>query len=157
MVVVGGRLSGSTDAPSVEELERLWRAPAYDPPPPAPRTPTTLAAWLPRALPVAWLATMVVLIGFEPVPAEEVTPPLWADVVATVFFLSLATAAFAGITRHRGTALVASLGAAGVGLVLAWACGATEHHLGSWWIAEIAIFGALFAASAAALALRRQR
>ena len=51
--------------------------------------------------------------------------------------------------------MFASLGAAGIGLVLAWSCRATAHHMGSWWLAELAIFGSLFAASAGALFLRR--
>ncbi len=157
MVVVTDRLAPGTDARSVEELERLWDAPAFSPPPAPRRLRSVAAAWLPRFVALAWVVTMVVLIGFEPAPAENVTPPLWADLVATGFFLALAGAAFAAITRHGRTAMFASLGAAGIGLVLAWSCRATAHHMGSWWLAELAIFGSLFAASAGALFLRRSR
>lgn len=137
----------------VDLTERLWEAPPYRPA--LARATAALAPWLPRALALAWLATMVVLLGFEPTPSE-VTPPLWADLVVTVFFLALATSAFAALTRHGRVALWASLGAASVGLLLGWACRATAHHIGSWWLVEVGIFAGLLALTAASLAARRR-
>jgi hypothetical protein len=150
VVVITERLP---DAPSVEELERLWDAPAFAPSRPSRFAP--IVPWLPRLLAFGWLATMVTLIGFEP-SSSGITPPLWAELVVTAFFLVLAASGLAALARHRGIALWASLGAAGLGIVLGWSCRATAHHMGSWWLAEVAIFASLFALTAASLLTRRR-
>ena len=156
MVVVSDELRDRTEAPSVEELERLWLAPAREPEPPARHPRAAVAGtWLGRLSPLAWLGSLVVLMGFGP-DADTPVVPLWADVVATALFLALAGAAVLAMMRLRSAALTASLAAAAAGILLGWGCRATAHHTGSWWMVELGLFAGLFAVSAAALALGRR-
>ena len=132
----------------VEELERLWAAPAA-------RRPHPLLARLPRALAVGWAVFVVAVIVFEPAPNAEVMVPLWAEVTLAGFWTALFSAAMFAWFRRAGPALGASAVAGFVGLAVAYACAATEHHLGSWWLVEAGACGVLGLLSAVALAARR--
>jgi hypothetical protein len=137
----------------LDELERLWSAPAAAPR--ARRSPVRVLVPVVlggRLLAAAWIAVLVVALAAAPA-AENVTPPLWTDVVLFAFFGALAGAAAAArrapLWGFAGSALAGALGT-----VLGVACRATEHHTGGWWIYETAGFGALAALSLAGLARR---
>jgi hypothetical protein len=152
MVVVTERLPEASARADVDELERLWETPALEP---AERQRRSLRpiAWL---VPIAWIAALVSLSVLEPTP-HDLQIPGWVDALSTIFFLVLAASAFAGLLRRAPIALAGSLGAAGIGIVLAWSCRSSAHHLGSWWLVELAVFSGLAALSASALLSRRQR
>jgi hypothetical protein len=143
-----------TSAPaSVEELERLWRTPAATARARRTRRGRLVRTALGgRVLVGAWVAVVVVALAAAPA-AENVTPPLWTDVVLFGFFLALAGAA-ASAARAPRSAFAASATAGALGTVLGIACRATEHHAGAWWIYETASFAGLAALSLAGLATR---
>jgi hypothetical protein len=152
MVVVTERLPEAPARAEVDELERIWEAPARKP---SRRRSARLRpiAWF---VPIAWIAALVSLSVLEPTP-HDLQIPGWVDALSTIFFLVLAASAFAALVRRAPIALAGSLGAAGIGVVLAWSCRSTAHHLGSWWLVELAVFSGLAALSASALLSRRQR
>jgi hypothetical protein len=152
MVVVTERLPKAPARVDVDELERLWEAPAREPSR-SRAAGRRLLAW---AVPVAWIAAIVSLSVLEPTP-HDLQIPGWVDALSTIFFLVLAGSAFAALLRRAPIALAGSLAAAGIGIVLAWSCRSTAHHLGSWWLVELAVFSGLAALSGAALLSKRQR
>jgi hypothetical protein len=152
MVVVTERLPEAPAPVDVDDLERLWESPTREP---SRRRAARLRplAWL---VPIAWIAAVVSLSVLEPTP-HDLQIPGWVDALSTVFFLVLAGSAFAALLRRAPIALAGSLAAAGIGIVLAWSCRSTAHHLGSWWLVELAVFSGLAALSGAALLSKRQR
>jgi hypothetical protein len=141
---------GTTPA-ELEELEWLWRAPAA-----SPRAGRAVVQGLARVafggpvLAAAWIAVLAVALAGTPA-AQNVTPPLWVDVVLFGFFIALAGAAVAA-RRAPLWGFVGSTVAGALGTVLGVACRATEHHTGGWWIYETASFAALAALSLVGLA-----
>jgi hypothetical protein len=81
--------------------------------------------------------------------------PVWAEVARAGFWTALLSAAMLAWFRRTGPALGVSAVAGFVGLGVAYACSATGHHLGSWWLVEAAACGALGLLSIVALAARR--
>jgi hypothetical protein len=143
----------ATRVVDLDELELLWSAPAAEPS--APRSIARAAARVAlggHALAGAWIAVLAVALAGTPA-AEEVTPPIWTDVVLFGFLLALAGAGAAGRHAPR-VGFAASAVAGALGTVLGVACRATEHHTGGWWVYETAAFGALAALSLAGLARR---
>jgi hypothetical protein len=81
---------------------------------------------------------------------------MWGDaVVVSMIFLLLAAAAIGPVVSKAGFAL------AGMGglllIVIAVACRVTTHHMGSWWLAELAAAGVLTGLAAVGLAQRLRR
>lgn len=101
-----------------------------------------------RWLSTAWIAALAVLWTFQPVPSNPAPHPWWAWMTYVAFLASLG-AMFVGAARRRSWALGFSAIAGGLGMVLAYACLATDHHLGAWWLVEMGTFAGLTAASVA--------
>lgn len=100
-----------------------------------------------RRLAIAWAASITALIVFEPVPTNtQATEPVWATVAAFAFLGSLAAMSVGFAKRHRW-AFGVSGGAGVLGMFLAYACLASGHHLGAWWMIELGTFCALTALS----------
>ena len=100
-----------------------------------------------RRLAVSWAVAIVGLIAFEPVPTDANAPePMWATVAAVAFLGALAIMSV-GFAKRQRWAFTVSGGAGVLGMFLAWACIATGHHLGAWWMIELVTFGALTALS----------
>jgi hypothetical protein len=141
----------------IQRLEELWRTPAAEPKRPrSPRlTAATAYSWLWPALVAAWIGVLVAIF-LAPAGNAEVAIPLWVDVALWAWWLTLMAAAGLALTPHRNAALAGSALAGGIGTVLGYACKATGHHTGGWWIVETAAFAALTALSVAALLARRR-
>ena len=100
-----------------------------------------------RRLGASWAAAIIALMIFEPVPSNANAPePMWATVAAVAFLGSLGIMSV-GLVKRQRWAFVVSGGAGVLGMFLAWACLATGHHLGAWWMIELGTFGALTALS----------
>ncbi|MGH2783646.1 MAG: hypothetical protein ACRDJ1_00095 [Actinomycetota bacterium] len=100
-----------------------------------------------RRLAIAWVASIAGLILFEPVPTDaNAAEPVWATVAAFMFLGALAAMAVGMRTRRRW-AYAVSGGAGVLGMLLAYACLESGHHLGAWWMIELVTFGALTALS----------
>jgi hypothetical protein len=134
----------------VEELERLWNAPAA-------RRPGTrrLATLLARATAAGWAALVVAVFALEPAANPGAVVPLWAEALVVTFWTALMASAMLAWFRIGGAALAVSAFAGALGVGLGYACSATEHHLGAWWIAEAGACGLLAALSVGALLARR--
>ena len=138
-------------------LEELWAAPA-----PARgedgsqrgRAVSWLAERLGWLLAGGWLA-FVISVFFAPVSDPEVVVPLWADALVAAFFLSLGTAGIMAALRTGRSAYAAATVAGIVGLAVAAACGATEHHTDGWWVYQLAATGTLTALAITGLVRRR--
>jgi hypothetical protein len=134
-------------------LEELWAAPAYGETEARPRR----LPLVPGALLVgAWLAFFFVMLPFEPSPEPGMSNPMWGDaLVASLLFVLLGAGAIGPVLSKAGFAL------AGIGglllVVIAVACRATTHHMGSWWLAELAAAAVLTAIAAVGLAQRLRR
>jgi peptidoglycan/LPS O-acetylase OafA/YrhL len=135
----------------IDELERLWAAPVARR---QPRRRELVLGRVPRVVAVAWIAFVVAVFALEPASNPAATTPLWADVTLAAFWLALLGAALLAKLGKVGAALGGSAFAGFVGVAVGYACGATEHHLGAWWMAEAGVCGALGLLSAAALAGR---
>lgn len=110
--------------------ERLAKTPRLD----VERT------WL-RRLGTTWVVAISALILFQPAvtPSPE---PAWANVLRYSFLGGLGAIALGTARRHRWVFGVS--GATGVlGMGMAYACLATDHHLGAWWMVEMGTFAAL--------------
>lgn len=102
-----------------------------------------------RWLSAGWIAALAAIWTFEPVPSNPAAPTPWWAVVTYVAFLTSLGAMFVGAARRRSWGMGFSALAGGLGMVLAYGCLATGHHLGAWWLVEMGIFGGLTAASVA--------
>jgi uncharacterized membrane protein AbrB (regulator of aidB expression) len=131
-------------------LEELWEAPALGE-----------ARALPRRLPHVpgallaggWLAFFVVAISFQPAPEPGMTWPVWATTVSVVQLVLLLGAAAVGPLFARIGFAAATL-AGPLGIALAVNCRASEHHLGNWWLVELAATVALTGLAAVGLMQR---
>ena len=146
-------LRDATTRTGADELEALWALlPVEHERPARARRSFPLG----KLLATAWPTLLVALMAFEPTPADENAPiALWEDLVLTGFLTALGAAGVAAWLRRGGFAFAASAVAGVFGMGIAVACKATEHHLGAWWLAELAAFGALFALSVAGVVRRR--
>jgi hypothetical protein len=98
---------------------------------------------------------LVVVIGFAPAASPEASTPLWANLTLTAWWVALLAAGILAWSGRARSALACSAVSAGCGVALGYACRATEHHVGSWWLVETVAFGALAVLSVACLAVRR--
>jgi hypothetical protein len=140
-----------------EQLEALWEAPAYQRPDPAGvrALPYPSSRVLVRALRWGWIAFVVTVFAFEPSTNSSAHVPLWGEILVAGFWLSLVAAALAGLRAPRMGLALSAL-AAGLGVEVAFACRATQHHTGAFWMVELGASAALLVLSAAALkAVRR--
>lgn len=111
----------------------------------------------PGALAVAWIVVFAAATVLEPAPADPDAPaPLWASVAFLALFGLLGVAA-AGLSRRQRGGLLASAGAAGLGLLASAMCPVSDHHtsVGAWWYLQMAGFTGLVGLSLAGL--RRSR
>lgn len=111
----------------------------------------------PAAIAVAWVVVLAAATALEPAPADPDAPaPLWASVVFLALFGLLGVAA-ASLSRRQRTGLLASAGAAGLGLLASAMCPVSDHHttVGAWWYLQMAGFTGLVGLSLAGL--RRSR
>lgn len=107
----------------------------------------------PAILAVAWIAVFAAATILEPAPADPDAPaPLWASLLFLALFGLLGVAA-ASLSRRQRTGLLASAGAAGLGLFASAMCPVSDHHatVGAWWYLQMAGFTGLVALSLAAL------
>jgi hypothetical protein len=96
-----------------------------------------------RRLSLAWVTAIGALIIFEPVPTNaNAAEPAWAMVLGVGFLATLGAMAV-GLGKQQRWAFALS-GAAGIlGMFLAYACLASGHHLGAWWMIELGVFAGL--------------
>jgi hypothetical protein len=152
----------------VRRLEGLWEGseplPESPPPDEAPNRARasrllTLDRWaateripgrLAAGLQFAWAATITALFVLEPQPAAEEATPVWVELLATGFLLTL-LATFFGLAGRRRWGAGSSLVAATFGIGIAAACFATGHHAGLWPAYELAAFTGLAGLSVAGL------
>jgi hypothetical protein len=142
----------------VAELERLWEAPAIvrGAERPAPSLGARIVTHS-RMLTFAWAAA-VVTIAAAPAPANEADAPLvWWDMLylAGVVLAVLGLGHVASRLGRLPFGWCCSATAGAVGITLGIACRASEHHLGSWWVAETAAFGLVTAVSIGGAYARR--
>jgi hypothetical protein len=138
-----------------DELELLWGLPARTPTRPARRVRSTRT--LDQLVGFGWPAVIASIMLFHPPTnpaAQEWAYTGWAT---AGLFLALGLGVVAQRLGHITSALAASTVAGSVGLVLAYECRVAAQHYGNWWAYEFVAFGALTAASIAALALRARR
>ena len=134
----------------VDELERLWSAPAAAP---ATRSRRTLPS-LGSIVAALWGAFLLAVLAFEPTPSPHVVTPAWVVATFCAFWLALIAAGGLAWMRLPRSALTASACAGLLGVAIGYACRTTGHHLGSWWLAEAGACAALAAMSLLALATR---
>jgi hypothetical protein len=137
----------------IQALEELWAAPAAAEPQPKPEQRRAFPLVPGAVLAGAWLAFWFVMVPYEPEPAAGMTNPLWGDIVAWSLLVAvLAAAALGPVLPKAGFAL------AGIGglllVVIAVGCRMTTHHMGNWWLAELA--AALVLTGLAAVGLRER-
>jgi hypothetical protein len=137
----------------LRELEELWAAPALGEKP-------VRRAWVPRVpgylLAGAWLTFYFAVLPFEPEPAPGMSNPAWGTALIVTMIVTLGFAA--GIGAQFAKAGFALAAAGGVLLsVIAVACTVTDHHMGSWWLAELAAAVVLTGLAAVGLAQRLRR
>ena len=135
----------------IQALEELWAAPAAAEPQPKPERLRAFPLVPGAVLAGAWLAFWFVMVPYEPEPAAGMTNPLWGDIVAWSLLVAvLAAAALGPVLPKAGFAL------AGIGglllVVIAVGCRMTTHHMGNWWLAELA--AAVVLTGLAAMGLR---
>jgi hypothetical protein len=111
-------------------------------------------AWA-LALGLGWPLVFTVLPAFEPAPVDPAAPePMIVTLGAYAFLAAMVVTIAAAVVRHR----VAAVAAVTTGVVLSaftLACPMSGHHTyGLWWIAELAIVGAMTAVSVAGLGRR---
>jgi hypothetical protein len=131
-----------------DELERVWRLPG-----PVRSRRLLPARGLVMAIPWLWAAGLVFLLAFAPAAnPDEALPPLWVELVVSGFWLTLMVGSVLAAARHTKWALGTAVLAGGLGAALGYACRATGHHIGSWWLVETVVFAVLGVLSLAALA-----
>lgn len=137
----------------LQALEELWAAPALGEKPERsarlPRVPGALLVG-------SWLVFYFAVLPFEPEPAPGMSNPAWGTaLVVTMIVTILAAAAVGPVFSKVGFGLAA---AGGVLLsAIAVACTATDHHMGSWWLAELTAAAVLTGLAAVGLAQRLRR
>jgi hypothetical protein len=132
---------------TADELEKLYEG---SPPAVEPRSTdgggravVTVSDSGARRLMISWVVVLAIIFIFEPTPANaDASIPLWADLAATGFVLSF-IGTVVGLSTRRPIGIGASLATVGFGSVLAVACAATGHHVGSWWLYELIAFAGL--------------
>lgn len=134
-------------------LEELWAAPALGEPPVQRRRLPLVPGGL---LVAGWLAFFFVLLPYEPQPEPGMSNPAWGTaLIVSLFVVLFAAGAVGPLLSRAGFALA---GSAGLLLaVIAVACRATTHHMGSWWLAELAAAVVLTGLAAAGLVQRLRR
>jgi hypothetical protein len=135
----------------VRELETIWELPSDV----SRQGPPQRRAFDPaRVLPGAWIVAMASILLLQPAPSHpDAAVPAWAWLLVTSFWAGLFAAMY-GLVGKKSWALHASAVTAGLGMVVAVACLATDHHTGAWWGFEMAAFTALGGLSLAALRRR---
>ena len=132
-------------------LEELWAAPAFG------ETASRRLPLVPGALLVAgWLAFFFVMLPFEPAPEPGMSNPMWGDALVVSMLLVLLAAGAVGPALSKAGFALAGIGGLLL-VVIAIACRATTHHMGNWWVAELAVAAVLTALAAAGLAQRLRR
>jgi hypothetical protein len=99
-------------------------------------------AWR-RRIAFAWIGSIAALIILQPVPTNaDAAEPAWATALGIVFLAALGAMAV-GLGRQQRWAYAVSGGAGVLGMFLAYACLASGHHLGAWWMIELGVFAGL--------------
>jgi hypothetical protein len=127
-----------------DELEALWQLPARTVWAPAPRVRRRR---LPRpTIFQAWVATIVYsfAIAFFGGNAAE---PSWAGELQVAFVLGLVSIALLALFAGARGAYLGSAATAAIGSVLAYACGASEHHAYVLAGVELCLFAVIAVAS----------
>ncbi len=137
----------------IQALEELWAAPAAAEPKPAHERRRAFPLVPGAVLAGAWFAFWFIMLPYEPEPAAGMANPLWGDIVAWSLLVSvLAAGALGPVLPKMGFALA---GLGGLLLtVVAVGCRLTTHHMGNWWLAELA--AALVLTGLAAVGLRER-
>jgi hypothetical protein len=117
----------------LQALEELWAAPALGEEPVRrarlPRVPGTVLVG-------GWLVFYFAVLPFEPEPAPGMSNPAWGTaLIWSMLGVLLAAVALGPLFARIGFGLAVT---GGVLLsAIAVACTATDHHMGSWWLAEL--------------------
>ncbi|MGH9278560.1 MAG: hypothetical protein ACRD12_10720 [Acidimicrobiales bacterium] len=138
----------------VREETPVALSPSPPPPPPAPvasRASALSRNWA-LVLGLGWPAGVAISTVLEPAPANPDAPvSAIAAVVGLIFTAGLLMAVATAAARKANAPVWSSLmGLFALGLVVS--CPVSGHHgFGAWWIAELAVYGGMTAASLAAL------
>lgn len=120
----------------IRALEELWAAPA------APEPGTIRRRRLPLVpgpyLAGAWVSVLLIAALFQPEPEPGMTWPAWAIAAEVAMFGLLFLAAGLGATLFGKAGFAAAALAGPLLISLAVNCRAAEHHLGNWWLLELA-------------------
>jgi hypothetical protein len=122
---------------AVGDLESMWRLPARE-----PARPKVLSGRATGLLVAGWLATLAVILVFEPDAEAAGSVPAWGQALGSGFLVAFVVTIF-GLANRRPWATGGSLVAAGLGVMVGIACAATGHHAGAWPAVEAATFAAL--------------
>src|SRR5262245_47601806 len=118
----------------LQALEELWETPALG----ERQAPARRLPLVPGALVAGgWAAFFFIALTFQPPPEPGMTWPVWATTVSVVQLVLLLGAAAVGPLFSRIGFAAAAL-AGPLGIVLAVNCRAAEHHMGNWWLLELA-------------------
>jgi hypothetical protein len=137
----------------LQALEELWAAPALgEQPVRRARLPQVPGAFLVGG----WLLFYFAVLPFEPEPAPGMSNPAWGTaLIWSMIGVLLAAVALGPLFARVGFGLAV---AGGVLLsAIAVACTATDHHMGSWWLAELAAAAVLTGLAATGLIQRLRR
>lgn len=142
--------SGEFDAALNMSLDA---APPHAPEPPVSRVGTFIG---PRAVALAWLVAMVIVMAINPTPVDPIEPGFVLNTIGSLAVLAFYGTIVAGATRLRSTAAI-GLGAGGFMLAGHFLCG-FEGHLpmtGAIWPAQLMLIAGATAVSGLALVTRR--
>jgi|SRR5918992_2391670 hypothetical protein len=132
----------------VQELESMWE---LSPDEKLEARPEHRSFDVVPFVPGAWIAVVASILLFQPAPSDpHAAVPAWGLALVTVFWAGLFATIF-GLVGKRTWGMRASVATAGLGMTVAIACLATDHHTGAWWGYEMGAFTGLGALSLAAL------
>lgn len=142
-------------ADEIRALEELWAAPAASEAKPASRFTLPLVSG--ALLAGGWTAFFVIALAFQPEPEPGMAWAAWAIGAEIAMFGLLFLAAGLGSLLFGKAGFAAAALAGPFLIALAVNCRAAEHHLGNWWLAELAAAVALTGLAAVGLGQRLRR
>jgi hypothetical protein len=140
------------------QLERLWELPARSPGSVRARPrPSRLHSRLARLVGYGWPTVLAWITLFHPPSHPGAEDWAYTGWFTAALLVVLGVAVIQLVNAKVTNALVCSVVAGALGVVLAYECRVTVQHYGNWWAYELVAFGALTGLSVAALVTRKQR
>lgn len=146
-------MAGPDAATLVREETPAVSSPSSPTSPPAapPAAERRLSRNWALVLGIGWPVAVAIATALEPAPANPDAPvSAIAALIGLVFTVGLVAAVATAAGRNVRAPLFSMLfGVMALGLVVA--CPTTGHHgFGAWWVAELAVYAGMFAASVGA-------